>query len=262
MNINGILERFAQQELVLGRKASERERIKNSLSHLKRVLSNQFDIDEFITFGSYTRNTILPRDYDSSSDIDLMVVFKVFNNIHTPETYRTNLKKVISHAYPNSLSKKDFPAVKLVLNHIKFDIVPAYMQSNLWNGDNYMIPDRNGRWQSTNPNDINDSLASYNNSYGNNTIRHVIRLCKHWNANSGRPYESYLMEKEILRYRFLFTENTYERFIKTIERLGYRNAGVIQAVSYIKQYQGDFWNEANPEKQLQWLQKLLPGLRY
>jgi hypothetical protein len=37
-------------------------------------------------------------------------------------------------------------------------------------------------------------------------------------------------------------------------------AGVRQALDYIQKYKGDYWNQPNELKQLEWLQKLLPGL--
>jgi hypothetical protein len=37
--------------------------------------------------------------------------------------------------------------------------------------------------------------------------------------------------------------------------------GVQQALDYIKKYKGDYWNLPNEQKQLEWLEKLLPGLK-
>jgi predicted nucleotidyltransferase len=120
MNINNKLITFAQQELVLSHNDVERDRINGSLSQLEKILKDKFryDIREFIRFGSFTRNTILPRKYDLHSDVDLMVVFDTTNGRKTPGTYRRNLMEILGNAYPNSVSKKDHPAVKLELNHV------------------------------------------------------------------------------------------------------------------------------------------------
>ena len=124
----------------------------------------------------------------------------------------------------------------------------------------YYIPDRGNNWRITTPNDINEKLASVNQSYGNNIIRNIIRLCKHWNATFDYPFESYEMEKEILSLGFWSSKNLYDRFLKTLEDIGGDFAGVSQALDYIEKYKGDWFNDPNEEKQLQWLQKLLPGL--
>ena len=260
MNINSILSNFAQQELVLARSSIERNRIDSSLTQLEKVISSKLNIKQFIRFGSYTRNTILPRKYYSKSDIDLMVVFNTANGVMTSGTYRKYILDVLSYAYPNSISKKDFPVIKLQLNHIMFDVVPAYSEDSFWGGRNYYIPDSGNGWRLTVPNDINDELANKNQSYGGNIIRQVIRLCKHWNASAGYPLESYLMEKEIVNLMFWGNENTFERFIKTLSSIAGHQNGVRQALDYIYQYQGGLFSSPDYQKQLHWLKKLLPGL--
>lgn len=186
-SINYRLTNFAQQELVLSHNETERDSIKTSLNQLERVLKDRlgYNVKEFIRFGSFTRNTVLPRKHDPNSDVDLMVVFDTSQNKKTPATYRKNLLDVVSAAYPNSISKKDFPVIKLELTNIMFDIVPAYSEE-YW-GKTYYIPGDNGDWRETSPNDINKELSDKNQSYGNNIVRNVIRLCKHWNASANLP---------------------------------------------------------------------------
>lgn len=262
MNINNKLITFAQQELVLAHNDTERDRIKGSVSQLEKILKDRLgkEIKEFVRFGSFTRNTILPRRYDSQSDVDLMVVFNTDTWKKNPRTYRTNLLQVLSAAYPNSISKKDFPAVKLLLNHIMFDVVPAYSETQFWgSGYNYYIPDANDSWRGTVPNEINERLRERNQYYRDNTVRNVIRLCKHWNASRNYPFQSYLMEKSILDVNFA-NENTYSGFLYALNQIGSHLSGVSQALSYIRQYKGDWFTTANEEKQFEWLQRLLPGL--
>ena len=261
MGINSKLVAFSQQELVLSHNDTEREKIKASIGQLEKVLRDRLgnNIKEFIRFGSITRNTILPRKYDPNSDVDLMVVFNTVSGRKTSGTYRKNLIDIISSAYPNSISKKDFPAVKLELNHIMFDIVPAYCDEG-WS-KTYYIPSSYDSWQSTSPNDINDTLTTKNTSYGDNVIRNTIRLCKHWNAFAGYPLQSYLMEKSILNLSYWGNEDTYERFLKTMNSIAGSRPGVRQALDYINQYKGSWSTPANEQKQFEWLQKLLPGLK-
>lgn len=263
MSINSKLVAFAQNELVISHNETEREKIKASVGQLEKVLKDKLgsNIKEFVRFGSFTRNTILPRKHDPNSDVDLMVIFNTSAGRKTPGTYRKWILDVVSAAYPNSVSKKDFPAVKLLLNHIMFDIVPAYTEEYYFGGKSYYIPDSGDSWRSTTPNDINDSLASKNTQYGNNVIRNTIRLCKHWNAFAGYPLESYLMEKDIINLIYWGNEDTYERFLKTLNSIAGNRAGARQALDYIQKYKGDYWNQPNELKQLEWLQKLLPGLK-
>lgn len=178
MSLNNKLIIFASQELVLTHNETERERIKASLAQLEKVLKDKLgsEVRQFLRFGSFTRNTILPRKYDPHSDVDLMVIFDTTNGKLTPESYRRKLMDVITRAYPNSISKKDFPVVKLELNYIMFDIVPAYISDVWWTS--YYIPDSSGGWRETSPNDVNEKLSNENQRYGNNTVRNVIRLAK------------------------------------------------------------------------------------
>lgn len=263
MNINSKLVAFAQKELVLSHNEIEREKINASLKQLEKVLISKLapNIKAFLHFGSFTRNTILPRQYDPESDVDLMVIFNTSVTMKTPGTYRKWILDVISAAYPNSVSKKDFPVVKLSLNHIMFDIVPAYIEESYLMGKTYYIPGVGDKWRSTVPNDLNTSLTSKNTQYGNNVIRDTIRLCKHWNASAGYPLESYLMEKEIVNLVYWGNENTYERFLKTLNSIAGNRAGVKQALDYIQKYKGTWSQVANETKQFEWLQRLLPGLK-
>ncbi len=263
MSINSKLVTFAQQELVIARNEAERERIRTSLTHLEKVLKDKLgkEIKEFIRFGSFTRNTILPRAYDPLSDVDLMVVFDTTNGKLSPNTYRKKLHDVMKAAYPNSISEKDFPAVRLVLNHIMFDLVPAYSEYSLWSSaPQYYIPDRNNLWQRTVPKDIDGPLTTANQNIGNNALRNAIRLCKHWNAEAGYPLESYLMEKQIVAGMYSFGSDTYSVFLTAMERCAGHRPGVLQALNSIRTYKGNWNTPANPEKELQWVKKLLPGL--
>ena len=264
MNINTILVKFASQELILAKSSYEREKINISLSTLESKIKYclSYEVNKFVRFGSYTRNTILPRRHDSKSDVDLMVVFNVRNNmLYTTGTYRTKIHNLLAKSYPNSFSSKDFPVVKLELNHIMFDLVPAYTTVNSWSGiERYYIPDKSNGWRETFPNDINQTLSNKNQDHGNNVVRNVIRLCKHWNSAAGYPLESYLMEKKILAQWHWGNEDTYEMFLKTMRYIAGNRPSVNQALEQIEYYKGNWLRDSNEAKQLQWLRKLLPNL--
>ncbi len=262
ISINNKLTQFAQQELVLGYNSIERDRIKSSLNQVKKVLNDTLlhTTSAIVPFGSYTRNTILPRRYDSHSDVDILVVFNTYHATYTPGTYRNNIKDALARSYPRSNVKKDFPTVKLELNHIMFDVVPCLKERDWWGNETYKIPSRNDAWTDTVPNDLNNLLSQKNQGYGNNIVRNVIRLCKHWNANSGRPFDSYEMEKWIINRYFFSGDNLYEKFLSVMRDMAYDQAGVRHAIDWINEYKGSWSRNADERKQLFWLQKLLPGL--
>ena len=240
ISINNKLITFAQQQLVLGYTTNERERITGSLTQLQKVLNDKLynETKEVKIFGSYTRNTILPRNYDSNSDVDVLVIFNTANGKKTPDTYRKNIVDALAKSYPLSVVKKDFPTVKLELNHIMFDVVPCYTEE-FWSSKTFYIPNANDSWRTTVPNDINNELSQKNQSYGNNIVRNVIRLCKHWNASQGRYFDSYEMEKWIIQRHFYSGDNLYDKFLSVMNDLAGSHSGVRQALDYIQKYKGD-----------------------
>jgi predicted nucleotidyltransferase len=262
MSINSKLVAFAQNELVISHNETEREKINTSVVHLEKVLKDKLEsnIKEFVRFGSFTRNTILPRKYDPYSDIDLLVIFDTANGKKTPGTYRKYIVDALEISYPLSVVDKDFPTVKLELNHIMFDVVPCYIEE-VWNSKTFYIPNANDSWRTTVPNDLNDELTRKNQAYGNNIVRNLIRLCKHWNSSAGRVFDSYEMEKWIVSRYFYSGVNLYDIFLGVMNDMAGDCAGVRQALDYIKKYKGDYWNLPNEQKQLEWLEKILPGLK-
>jgi hypothetical protein len=98
-----------------------------------------------------------------------------------------------------------------------------------------------------------------NQSYGDNIVRNVIRLCKHWNASANYPFASYEMEKRIVGMYFWWGDNLYDKFLSTLENLAGTKPGVRQALDNIKMYRGNGWALPDEEKQILWLKKLLPG---
>lgn len=203
-------------QLVLS--TEERISIGVSLGFLKTKLSNwshSSDIQEQAVFGSYDRDTILPRKYDDGSDVDYMIVFKNPNQLQ-PETFRGWLKKFATDYYTRSEVYLDYPTTVLELSHIKFELVPAI--NPYWG--TYMIPDNTtiySKWQSTNPFSLKNTITEANKI--NNNIRPLIRLMKYWNVLNGKPYASYELEQKIASMRFWYSKNLEECFYFFIEAL-------------------------------------------
>lgn len=262
------LQRFAQNELVLGYTESERISINRSIQALKECINRKLDIPygDMVVFGSYTRNTILPRAYDENSDVDILIVMDEvdWSKSQNVETYRSRLKGALDETYSKSYVARDFPCVKLGLGHIKFDIVPALAETTWYVERRYLIPSKVGGWMYTQPNDINDTLAKSNQYYGGNRLRSLIRLCKHWNAaRQHKAFESYELEKIIINSGLLSSGYDYgdsflSLFLNTISYLSMSaNCGeecVIQRIRNCLQ-------QRDEHGQRVWLKHLLPGFR-
>lgn len=179
--------------LVLG---SEKNGISTSVSTLSSRASNYFDTDftgQFI-FGSYDRNTILPRKADSNSDVDYMLVFKKELSMK-PQTYLDRVKRFANKYYSSSTIKQSFPTIRLELNHIMFELVPAYYEYGL-----YYIAQKgynSDTWQSTDPSQARVDLQTANKRTNYNT-KPAIRIVKYWNALNGGVYDSYSIESYIV----------------------------------------------------------------
>lgn len=190
MSVNSYLQSLGSS-LVLN--SSEKLSITKSIDTIKSRLTSYFgdEVIDKIVFGSYTRETILPRKVDEKSDIDLMVVFKNPYN-YKPQTFLNRLKSFAETKYSRSEIYQSSPTIVLELNHIKFELVPAYISYGM-----YCIPKNSSEWMYTNPNSFNENLirCNKNNLY---KIKPVIRLLKYWNIeNNFRQLSSFELESKI-----------------------------------------------------------------
>lgn len=177
---------------------AEESSINTSITTIKARLTSHFSssVSEQFRFGSSTRGTILPRSMDEHSDIDYMVVFA--DGGYTPQTYLDRLKRFAESYYSRSDIRQSSPTIVLMLNHIRFDLVPALKEPY---SSNYKIPNGASAWQYTNPNDFNASLNAKNNAELWK-IKPAIRLLKLWNARNGYVYDSFMLEKWVITLSF------------------------------------------------------------
>jgi len=200
--------------------SNERTKITNSLSNLKKQLKNEFDTDikEIIEFGSYKRDTILPRRIDEESDIDLMIVFNHEEMNVRPVTYREYLHDFADDYYSSSISYKDQPSVVLELSNIKYDLVPAYQETGWFSSTpTTYIPESNDEWMETNPNGFAQELTEKNGN-NNSIIKPIIRLMKAWNSKAGYPFDSFSFEKDIVNMWF-YSDTVESGFFRVIGNL-------------------------------------------
>jgi hypothetical protein len=193
----------------------EQSSITTSISTLQSRLGLHFtdgEIKQQFRFGSSTRSTILPRSMDEKSDIDYMIVFA--DSSYTPQTYLNRLKAFVDNRYGTSEVYQSSPTIVLELNHIKFDLVPA---TTTWFGE-FQIPNSSGGWMTTNPNDFNATFEAKNKEH-KSLIKPTIRLMKYWNARSGFPFESFLMEKWICGQSFWWSTNQKDYLFAVVDNL-------------------------------------------
>jgi hypothetical protein len=192
--------------------------IATSINTLKSRLGYYFNtsiVNGHFIFGSNTRYTMLPRKYDYKSDIDYMVVFN--NTGYQPQTYLNKLKSFVTTYYASSEIAQSHPTIRLNLNHITFELVPAVYEALY----GYQIPAPSNNfetWINTDPNAFNTELTikNVNNYY---LIKPLVRILKYWNANAGYVFESYSLEKEIVKMNFLFCYNIKDYFYSAVEQI-------------------------------------------
>ena len=192
IRVNSYLTKIAYGAII---RNTEKRKIRRSISTIQSRLDNYFpsELANHFLFGSYTRETMLPRKMDSRSDIDYMVVFK--DSQYQPQTYLDRLSRFVNHYYSRSEIFQSNPTIILELNHIRFELVPAITRD--WPFDELLIPAKASNfnnWINTDPHDFNQTLIRANRA-NHNMIKPTVRLVKYWNAQNNYIFESYELEK-------------------------------------------------------------------
>lgn len=208
MSVNTYLSDLAG-ELVLS--TTEKNNIIRSLDTIKRRVDLYFsDVTDKKVFGSYVRGTILPRKADDKSDIDVMIVFSNPND-YKPQSFLNRLKGFVEYYYATSEIYQSSPTIVLELNHIKFELTPAYQSYGT-----YYIPDGPSNWMYTDPDGFYSKLTECN-VYNDSKIKPIVRLIKHWNIQKNyRNMASFILEKKIaeeMKYAFLSC-TSYSDYLK------------------------------------------------
>ena len=210
MSVNTYLQKLGSS-LVLS--SSEKSSISTSVDTIKSRLTSYFgsSVIEKKLYGSYVRETILPRKADEESDVDLMVVFSNPNG-YKPQTFLNKLKDFAEYYYSRSEIHQSSPTIVLELNHIKFELTPAQLIYNSM----YYIPKNGSEWMYTDPAGFYSKLTECNkiNSY---KIKPIVRILKHWNIQKNyRNLTSFELEKKIaeeLMYAYISC-NSYTDYLK------------------------------------------------
>ncbi len=264
--LNNHLKRISS-ELFIKYDSLERTKIDRSIENIFDRLEEYFgdQTNEFLVFGSYTRDTILPRRFDLKSDIDILIQFNTNDYARLkPGSYRNQLKKFAETNYRNSLVLKDHPSIVIELNHIKFDLVPSYFDKGLFY-DSIEIPDRNGGWMETEPVAFNKKLTEANTNY-NSIVKPVVRLLKYWNASHGYPYYSFELETAIADMNFR-NDNYESGFLYAIKNLSASElpdwgAGKVETLKSNGKWIQEYLDRSDPQKAKSTLERILPGFSY
>ena len=243
--------------------SSENSSISTSISTLITRLNYYFDnIEQYFVFGSYDRGTILPRRVDSNSDIDFMIVFNDGEN-YKPQTLISRLKRFVDTYYSTSEVYLSSPTMVLNLNHIKFELVPAYKS---WLGTLYIPGPASGYtdWISTNPSQMKTDLTNKNTD-NNYKIKPLVRILKYWNVRNGKVYTSYELETYIIGKSFYLDTNLKDYFFTAANGLStfwlpdYKKVKVERLQSNLKEVQ-DYLNAGMPISAENKLKEVLPEI--
>lgn len=205
--VNAYLRQLATQSQV---DPQERRGIETSIATLTKRLAEEFErgvITKNVVFGSYARNTMLPRWMDQNSDVDFMVVFS--DRGLQPQAYLDRLKRFTERRYPRSPRYQDHPTVALDMNHIRVELVPATESS--WAGIQIPAKGTVFKWIATSPHEFSQNLDRVD-QHRKELIRPLIRIAKYWNARAGYVFESYELEQKVVAHSFAWVPETLEAY--------------------------------------------------
>lgn len=186
---------------------SQKEGAKRSHNYLREILcTGQMAgrITGHYLSGSYSRDTaIRPLD-----DVDIIFLIDPSKwatgllgmfTLPTPDRVLDSFSNAIRYRYPVSSVYGQRRSVRLELNHLDIDVVPAIPDKN--NADFIWIPDRNqGDWIKSSPKRHASNATSVNKNQGNR-FKPLVKILKYWNGNlpSTAKLKSFAIETMAVR---------------------------------------------------------------
>ena len=224
MSSKTYLEKINRRILELNKES--KKSVETSISTLERHLENwdKFDtVVEHKAFGSFVRETNLPKCIASTADVDYMIVFNTTDK--KPQTYLNYVKEFVDLKYPNSKRYQDHPTIALDLNNIKFEIMPAIQ---LWGKafPGYNIPAPASvvlEWINTYPQKLQEDLDEADKRNGG-MLRPVIRLIKYWNVLNGKILTSFRIEEYVISHIFFNCSDLSDYFYDAVRYLAQAEA--------------------------------------
>jgi hypothetical protein len=163
--------------------------------------------------GSFDRQTMLSRSVDKESDVDILVIFK--SGEYQPQTYLNWLKEFSEKNYSRSEISPDFPTIAIDMNHIRFELVPAYKNGQL------KIPaprSKEIKWITADPLEFKQKVENKNKNNGQ-LILPIIRIFKYWNCLNNYPFTSFYLENFIVTHSYSSCYNLRDYFFEVINDL-------------------------------------------
>lgn len=209
-----VLSHFSARATAAQLTPSEKLSISNSIAYLNARVSNYFgnDVSSQLLFGSYPRETILPRSMDVHSDVDYMLVFS--QSGFQPQTYLDRLRRFVEARYSRSEIAQSSPTIVLNLNHIRFELVPALYTPYY----GYQIPSGPTAWQTSDPVGFASQLSAKNQAE-KYLLKPAIRLLKLWNTQNNWPFASYWLEQYAVGQFFWGNNNVRDYLLDLIAGL-------------------------------------------
>jgi Second Messenger Oligonucleotide or Dinucleotide Synthetase domain len=216
MDVNAYLTKLSKQ-LEVG--DSEISKIQDSISNLKTKIWGKFqeNLVSVEPIGSFDRQTMLSRSVDKESDVDILVIFK--SGEYQPQTYLNWLKEFSEKNYSRSEISPDFPTIAIDMNHIRFELVPAYKNGQL------KIPaprSKEIKWITTDPLEFKQKVENKNKNNGQ-LILPIIRIFKYWNCLNNYPFTSFYLENFIVTHSYSRCYNLRDYFFEVINDLDNTN---------------------------------------
>lgn len=217
MDINTYLKDLSKK---LEFSSSECEKIDNSFKYLNQKIWSVFQnkLKDVRLFGSFDRDTALPTNIDKLSDVDVMIIFK--KNEFQPQTYLNHLQNFGKRTYPRSEKFPNHPTIMIELFHLKFELVPAYIDEGFWGNGALKIPgkpDKELKWIDTDPDAFKAALFKKNNENKGLTIS-IIKILKYWNVINNYPFRPYALD-EIAVIKNVTGTNLKEYFYDFVNEL-------------------------------------------
>jgi len=210
-------------------------------------------------FGSYVRDTNLPKFIDPKSDIDYLVVFNKSEADH-PDQLLNYLQEFVANNFSQENIIQVSPTCVIMINNIRLELIPAYRNEKYF--INYKIPNHEKgiiEWTETVPNDLNDFIKKVDSDH-NDHILPTIRLLKYWNVLNHCIYSSYLLENIIVSMDFPQYDNLIDYLFFTVENLTLENVDEknIAVVNKFKKSIKEIQEEKSEEIALYNLSTILP----
>ena len=195
MSLNAYLEEVAAAVAI---DVAETESIRESLEDFKKKMNDYFDehfeegLRDIKLYGSFFRDTGLPRSIDDVANVDIMLIFSKDGS--EPQAYYDRAVRAIQAVYPDSYIKLTGSKVVLRAEYINFEVSPAIHENGA-----YKVK-KGDEWLQIAP--FEDAVALLNADKANHyLVKPTIRLVKYWNVTkNAKAISPYQIEHNTVDY--------------------------------------------------------------